>query len=126
MTSAHLDTFTRDNLPDPETWPELIFSLPELAYPPVLNCADFLLDRVAHRLGGDRRCLVTPTETWTYADLVARSNQVANVLVEDLGLVSGNRVLLRGPNNPWLIACWFGVMKAGGVAVPTMPLLRSR
>ena len=125
MTSAHVDTFTRDNLPEPETWPELIFSLPELAYPPVLNCADFLLDRVAHRLGGDRRCLVTPTETWTYADLVARSNQVANVLVEDLGLVSGNRVLLRGPNNPWLVACWFGVMKAGGVAVPTMPLLRT-
>jgi benzoate-CoA ligase family protein len=125
MTSAHVDTFTRDNLPEPETWPELIFSLPELAYPAVLKCADFLLDRVAHRLGGDRRCLVTPTETWTYADLVARSNQVANVLVEDLGLVSGNRVLLRGPNNPWLVACWFGVMKAGGVAVPTMPLLRT-
>ncbi len=124
-TSAHVDTFTRDNLPQPDSWPELIFSLPELAYPPALNCADFLLDRVAHRLGGDRRCLVTPTETWTYADLIALSNQVASVLVEDMGLVPGNRVLLRGPNNPWLVACWFGVMKAGGVAVATMPLLRS-
>src|SRR5215831_3153488 len=125
MTSAHVDTFTRDNLPQPDSWPELIFSLPELSYPPVLNCADLLLDRVAHRLGGDRRCLVTPTQTWTYADLIARSNQVAGVLTEDLGLVPGNRVLLRGPNNPWLVACWFGVLKAGGVAVATMPMLRA-
>ena len=124
MPSAHVDTFARDNLPQPDTWPELMFTLPELVYPPVLNCAEILLDRVAHRLGGDRRCLVTPVQTWTYADLVARSNQVANVLVEDLGLVPGNRVLLRGPNNPWLVACWFGVIKAGGVAVATMPLLR--
>jgi len=124
MPSAHVDTFARDNLPDPDTWPELIFSLPELRHPPILNCAEVLLDRVADRLGGDRRCLVTPVETWTYADLVARSNQVANVLVTDLGLVPGNRVLLRGPNNPWLVACWFGVIKAGGVAVATMPLLR--
>lgn len=124
MTSAHVDTFARDNLPEPDTWPELTFSLPELTHPPTLNCADVLLDRVARRLGGDRRCLVTPVETWTYSDLVARSNQVANVLVTDLGLVPGNRVLLRGPNNPWLVACWFGVIKAGGVAVATMPLLR--
>jgi len=125
LASAHVDTFARDNLPEPDTWPELIFSLPELVHPPVQNCADVLLNRVARRLGGDRRCLVTPAETWTYAELVARSNQVANVLVKDLGLVPGNRVLLRGPNNPWLVACWFGVMKAGGVAVATMPMLRS-
>jgi acyl-coenzyme A synthetase/AMP-(fatty) acid ligase len=123
--SAHVDTFTRDHLPRPETWPELVFDLPELRYPPTLNCADRLLDRTAERHGAGRRCLVTPAETWTYGDLVARSNQVARVLVEDLGLVPGNRVLLRGPNNPWQVACWFGVLKAGGVAVPTMPLLRS-
>jgi len=124
-TSAHVDTFTRDNLPPAGTWPELRFDLPELAYPPVLNCAEALLDRTAGRLGPERRCLVTPAETWTYGDLVARSNQVARVLVEELGLVPGNRVLIRGPNNPWLAACWFGVVKAGGVAVATMPMLRA-
>ncbi len=123
--SAHVDTFTRENLPPPDTWPELIFGLPELSYPPVLNCAEALLDRVAERLGHERRCLVTPAETWTYGQLLERSNQVAGFLVEDLGLVPGNRVLLRGPNNPWLVACWFGVIKAGGVAVATMPLLRA-
>jgi acyl-coenzyme A synthetase/AMP-(fatty) acid ligase len=124
-TSSHVDTFARDHLPAPSTWPELLFDLAELRYPDVLNCAEALLDRTADRLGRDRRCLVTAAETWTYGELVARSNQVARVLVEDLGVVPGNRVLLRGPNNPWQVACWFGVLKAGGIAVATMPLLRS-
>ncbi|HYW25319.1 MAG TPA: AMP-binding protein [Terriglobales bacterium] len=122
--SAHVDTFTRDHLPAPATWPELRFALPELSYPAALNCAEALLDRTAVRLGRDRRCLVTPTETWSYGQVVDRSNQVARVLVDDLGMVPGNRVLLRGPNNPWQVACWLGVVKAGGVAVATMPLLR--
>src|SRR5262245_40482807 len=55
----------------------------------------------------------------------ATASQIARVLTDDLGLVPGNRVLLRGPNNPWLVACWFGVLMAGGVVVATMPLLRS-
>ena len=123
--SAHVDTFTRDNLPSPSTWPEFLFTTPELRYPASLNCAAELLDRHVLAGAGARRCLVTDTETWTYADLLAKSNEVARVLVEDAGLVPGNRVLLRGPNNPWLVASWLGVVKAGGVAVTTMPLLRS-
>jgi len=91
----------------------------------VLNCAAELLDRHVQAGNGDRRCIVTDSETWTYSDLLARSNQVARALVDEMGLVPGNRVLLRGPNNPWLVASWFGVIKAGGVAVTTMPLLRS-
>ncbi|MCF2530883.1 AMP-binding protein [Yinghuangia soli] len=123
--SAHIDTFCRDRLPPSEQWPELLFDLPELAYPARLNCATVLLDDVIEEFGPDRRCLVTADETWTYADLLRRARQVAQVLVEDLGLVPGNRVLLRGPNNPWLVACWFGVLRAGGVVVTTMPLLRA-
>jgi benzoate-CoA ligase family protein len=123
--SAHVDTFTRDNLPPRAGWPELLFTLPELDYPASVNCAVDLLDRHVMAGGGARRCLVTDAETWTYADLLARSNQAARVLVEKLGMVPGNRVLLRGPNNPWLVASWFGVLKAGGVAVTTMPLLRA-
>jgi 2-aminobenzoate-CoA ligase len=99
--------------------------LPELRYPPSLNCASQLLDKHVHGGAANRRCLVTDAETWTYGDLRAKSNQVARVLAEEAGLVPGNRVLLRGPNNPWLVASWFGVLKAGGVAVTTMPLLRS-
>src|SRR3979490_574424 len=123
--TAHVDTFTRDNLPSRASWPEFLFTLPELHYQVSINCAVELLDRRVLAGAGSRRCLVTDTETWTYADLLEKSNQVARVLVEDAALVPGNRVLLRGPNNPWLVASWFGVLKAGGVAVTTMPMLRT-
>ena len=124
--SAHVDTFCRDHLPPPAQWPELLFDLPELHYPDRLNCATALLDDVVAEHGPDRPCLRTDDDVWTYGELLARANQVAHVLVGDLGLVPGKRVLLRGPNNPWLVACWFAVLKAGGVVVTTMPLLRSQ
>lgn len=123
--SAHLDTFCRDSLPPLDQWPELLFELPELAYPDRLNCSHALLDETIERLGPDRRCVLTPTEQWTYGELREHADAVARVLTEDLGLVTGNRVLLRGPNTPWLVACWLGVLKAGMVAVSTMPLLRA-
>ncbi|MCQ4118401.1 AMP-binding protein [Rhodococcus tibetensis] len=123
--SAHLDSFCRDNLPPENLWPNFEFTLPELRYPDRLNCASSLLDDQVAALGGDRPALLSPSESWTYGELLRRANQIAQILIEDFGLVPGNRVLLRGPNNPWLVACWFGVVKAGGVAVTTMPLLRS-
>jgi len=123
--SAHVDTFCRDRLPPFEQWPELRFDLEELHYPVRLNCAKVLLDDAVAQWGPDRRCLLSPGDEWSYGDLLSRANQVAQVLTEDLGLLPGNRVLLRGPNNPWLVACWFGVLKAGGVVVTTMPLLRA-
>ncbi|WAJ46623.1 AMP-binding protein [Mycobacterium sp. Aquia_216] len=123
--TAHIDTFCRDNMPAKELWPELLFNLPGLQYPARLNCAVELLDKVADRIGVDHPCLLTPdAPPWTYGDLRRVSNQVAAVLVEDYGIVPGNRVLLRGPNNPWLVACWFAIIKAGAVAVTTMPMLR--
>ena len=122
--SAHVDTFTRENLPPREEWPEFLFTLPDVRYPATLNCATELLDRHIDAGAGERRAILTDSETWSYADLQARSNRVAHALTDEFGLVPGNRVLLRGPNNPWLVAAWFGVIKAGGVAVTTMPLLR--
>jgi len=123
--SAHVDTFCRDNLPPADQWPDLRFDFGGLSYPDRLNCAEALLDAIVARFGADRSCLRTPTELWTYGDLLRRANQAAAVLVEDFGMVPGNRVLLRGPNNPWLVASWFAVLKAGGVAVTTMALLRA-
>ncbi|GHF55880.1 acetyl-CoA synthetase [Kitasatospora xanthocidica] len=123
--SAHVDTFCRDHLPPFEQWPELLFDLPELAYPDRLNCAAALLDDTIDRLGPDRRCLLTPTEQWSYGELRDHADRIARLLTEQLGLATGNRVLLRGPNTPWLAACWLGVLKAGGVVVTTMPLLRA-
>jgi 2-aminobenzoate-CoA ligase len=124
--SAHTDTFCRDSLPPDPLWPELSFTLPGLRYPDRLNAAVELLDVTAGARGGGRPCLIAEDgRTWSYAEVVRLSNQVARVLTEELGLVPGNRVLLRGPNNPWLAACWLGVLKAGGVAVTTMALLRA-
>jgi 2-aminobenzoate-CoA ligase len=124
--SAHTDTFCRDSLPPDPLWPELSFTLPGLRYPDRLNAAVELLDVTADARGGGRPCLLAGDgDTWSYADVVRISNQVARVLTEELGLAPGNRVLLRGPNNPWLAACWLGVLKAGGVAVTTMALLRA-
>ncbi|MDN5744612.1 MAG: AMP-binding protein [Nocardioidaceae bacterium] len=123
--SAHTDTFCRDNLPDPEDWPEIVLG-PDTSYPDRLNCATALLDDVISELGGARPCLLSPAgERWSYEELRTTANRIAHLLVEDFGLVPGNRVLLRGPNNPWTVACWFAVLKAGGVVVATMPLLRA-
>ena len=126
MPSAHVDTFARDHLPPPEALPELRFDLPTLQFPPQLNCATELLDRHVDEGRGQRLCIQAPGLRWTYAELQARANRIANVLVSEMGLVPGNRVLLRAPNNPMLAACWFAVVKAGGIAVGSMPLLRAK
>jgi 2-aminobenzoate-CoA ligase len=126
IPSAHRDTFARDNLPPRGTWPDFVFSLPELQYPDRFNCVTRFLDRWIGTGAGERPCLIAPTESLTYAALGERVNRIANVLVRDLGLVPGTRVLLRGPNNPMMVAAYLAVIKAGGVVVATMPLLRAK
>lgn len=125
--TAHVDTFCRDSLPPPELMPHMDYSvLPELAYPGRLNAAVELLDQRIAAGDGDRTVFHFQDGPWTYRQLFETANRIAHVLVEDFGIVPGNRVLLRGPNNPMMAACWFAVLKAGGVAVATMPLLRVR
>ena len=124
--SAHVDTFAGDNLPPRKAWPELIFELPELTYPARMNCAVELLDQALLRGWRDRVAIRAADGQCSYGQLLAQANRIARVLVEDMGLVPGNRVLLRGPNNPMMAACWFGVFKAGGIVVGTMPLLRAK
>jgi 2-aminobenzoate-CoA ligase len=126
MRTAHADTFARDNLPPKSQWPEFRFELPELRYPEHMNCAGVLLDDMVHAGQGDRIAIRAPDGECTYAQLLAQANRIANVLVKDLGLAPGNRVLLRGPNNPMMAACWLAVFKAGGICVGTMPLLRAK
>ncbi|GAA3798344.1 AMP-binding protein [Streptomyces chiangmaiensis] len=115
--TAHRDTFARDHLPPRDEWPELRFDLPELHYPERLNAAAQLLDGPAperpafHTADGD---------VWTYGQLRTRVDRIAHVLTSRLGVVPGNRVLLRGPTSPWLAACWLAVLKAGAVAVTVL------
>ncbi|MER6014614.1 AMP-binding protein [Streptomyces bluensis] len=119
--SAHVDSFTRDHLPPPDQWPELTFVLPELCYPPRLNCAAELLGTT----DPGRPVFHTPSgATWTYGELRARVDRIAHTLATALGVVPGNRVLLRGPTTPWLAACWLAVLKAGAVAVTVLAQAR--
>jgi 2-aminobenzoate-CoA ligase len=124
--TAHVDTFARDNLPPQDQWPTFIFNRPELHYAERLNCAAAFLDRWVEEGRGDESCLISPTETLTYRELQQRVNRICNVLVGRLGFVPGNRVLLRSANNPMMVAAYLAVLKAGGVVVATMPLLRAR
>ena len=124
--SAHHDRFAREHLPPPQQLPEFIFEGPELQLPARLNIATELLDRPVREGRGDRPCVLGHGIRWSYAELLAHSNRIARVLVHEQGLVPGQRVLLRGANSPWLAACWMAVVKAGGIAVGTMPLLRAR
>ncbi|MBE0627223.1 MAG: AMP-binding protein [Burkholderiales bacterium] len=127
--TAHIDTFVRDRLPPKSQWPKLVFEFPELQYPRRLNCAAELLDRMVATGHGGRALIHALVDgkaySCTYEALLARANQIAHVLSGDLKLRTGNRVLLRAPNNPMMAACWLAVVKAGLVAVPTMPLLRA-
>ncbi|HET7305188.1 MAG TPA: AMP-binding protein [Segeticoccus sp.] len=124
--SAHRDTFARDHLPPEEQSPTLEFTLPELQFPQRLNAATALVDRAVEEFGAAQPCLLTPSgERWTYGEVQRRANQVAQVLTEDLGIVPGQRVLLRSPNNPWAVVCWLGGLKAGAVVVTTMHAFRA-
>lgn len=114
------DTFIKDRLPPPEAQPEFLFTLPELAYPERLNAAVELIDKQDPAA----LAVVNDAGAWTYGEMKDLSDRIARLLVERDGLVAGNRVFLRGPNNAMLFAAWLGVLKAGGVVVTTMPMLR--
>jgi 2-aminobenzoate-CoA ligase len=121
-----IDNFTYKHLPSKEIQPEYLLELPQFHQPQMLNCVERLLDSHIENGNGTAVCIRTFEDTWTYNDLYEKANQIAHVLVDDLGLVSGNRVLLRSANNPMMVACWFAIIKAGGIVVATMPLLRSK
>lgn len=125
--SAYIDTFARDHLPPVEQWPVVEFTTESLKYPDRLNAAAEIIDVPVATFGPGRPALRTPGgDMWTYGQVQQRANQVAQVLTEDFGLVPGNRVVLRSPNNPWTVACWLGVLKAGGIVASTFSALRVR
>src|SRR5690606_36738604 len=121
------DNFAQNSLPSSDLQPNYTFlDLPEFSRPENLNCVQRLLDDHIRNGKGENVCIRTFDEVWTYRALYEKANQIAHVLVEDLGLQSGNRVLLRACNNPTAVAGWYAVLKAGGLVVATMPLLRSK
>ncbi len=130
QATAHVDTFARDHLPPLEQWPTMLLDNPDVAYPARLNCATELLERAIEAGRGERPAIWSDIDgqphATTYAQLLAMVDRSAHVLVEDLGLQPGNRVLLRGPNTLQMTVAFFAALKAGLVVVPTMPLLRAK
>ncbi|MBI1276779.1 MAG: AMP-binding protein [Anaerolineaceae bacterium] len=124
--TAHTDTFARDNLPPRDQWPELIFETPELQYPDRINCAVELLDKHVANGWGDHPVIHNSAGTISYAQMLEQVNRVAHVLTDDMGLVPGNRVLLRGANSAMMAVLWYAVVKAGMIVVATMAMLREK
>ena len=124
--SAQTDRFVHDRLPPPEQWPRLSYTLPELQLPAQLNLVQTLFESAARRGLGDRPLLRSPRRTLSYAQAQAEVARIAQALVQDYGLVPGNRVLLRGGNSIGMALAWLAVVQAGAVAVATMPLLRAK
>ena len=123
--SAHLDTFTRNNLPPFDQWPVLLLDRPEFQYPERLNAGVELTDRMVEKGFGDNVALIGNGRRRTYKELTDWSNRLAHALVENYGVKPGNRVLIRSGNNPALVAAWLAATKAGAVVVNTMPMLRA-
>ncbi len=121
--SGHTDSFTRNNLPPTDLWPELL--LDGYDYPEWLNVGVELSDRMVQRGFGDNTALIGNERVRTYKELSDWTNRIAHVLIKDYGVQPGNRVLIRSANNPAMVACWLAATKAGAVVVNTMPMLRS-
>jgi 2-aminobenzoate-CoA ligase len=122
-STAHVDTFARDNLPPSGQWPDLL--LDGFRYPDQLNAGVELTDRMVAQGFGDHDALIGNGRRRTYKELADWTNRIAHALVEDYGVKPGNRVLIRSANNPAMVACWLAATKAGAVVVNTMPMLRA-
>ncbi|MEQ1493848.1 MAG: AMP-binding protein, partial [Terricaulis sp.] len=122
--SAHVDTFVRDNLPPRDQWAEMTFTLPELQFPAQYN-ASSILDAAITNGHGARAAVLLSSETITYNALLQEASRIAHVLTNEFGLVPGNRVLIHASNTRLSLPVWWGVFRAGGVAVGTMPMLRA-
>ena len=127
--SSHVDNFAREHLPPSPQWPEFLFDRSELQYPELLNVTSELVDAHVAKGLGNRPALHGHDGhapfTWSYATLQQQIDRIAHVLMQDMHLVAGNRLLLRGANTPMMAACFLAGLKAGLVMVPTMPLLRA-
>jgi 2-aminobenzoate-CoA ligase len=122
----YIDNFAQSHLPHVDLQPDCLINHPDFDFSDLSNCVDQLLDIHIKEGKGSSIAIQTFDSRWTFQELYEKSNQIAHVLVDDLGLKSGNRVLIRSANNPMFVAIWFAVLKVGGIVVSTMPLLREK
>jgi len=122
--SAHLDTFAKDNLPDPSLWPELILNHPTATYPDRLNASYELLERTIELVGSEKVAIIAAEGTYSYGQLLELVNRISNLLISE-GVIPGNRIAIRGPNNAMAVAIWLAILRVGAIAVTTIPLQRA-
>lgn len=120
------DNFAHDHLPPASLMAECFTGHPDFEFDESINCVEYLLDRHIAEGNGNNTAIRTFDSEWTFNDLYEKANQIAHVLADNLDFVPGNRVMIRSANNPMYVACWFGILKAGGIIVATMPLLREK
>ena len=124
VKSAHIDTFANDNLPDNSLWPELILNHPTATYPERLNASYELLEKTIELVGPDKSAIVAADGNFTYGELLELVNKISNYLVAE-GVVPGNRIAIRSPNNAMAVAIWLAILRVGAIAVTTIPLQRA-
>lgn len=124
VKSAHIDTFAIDNLPDKSLWPELILSHPAATYPEQLNASYELLEGTIELVGRDKSAIIAADGSFTYGELLDLVNRISNYLLAQ-GVVPGNRVAIRSPNNAMAVAIWLAILRVGAIAVTTIPLQRA-
>ncbi|WP_369335040.1 acyl-CoA synthetase [Halorubrum sp. F4] len=112
-------------LPDESDSPDYVYPIPEAHYPKHVNTTDQLVDRHVREGRGDNVAVHFEDETITYEELQERVNRMGNAL-RDLGVESGDRVLVRFPNRPEPVVTCLAVQKIGAVAMPSMKLLRAK
>jgi len=122
--SSYIDSFTTEGLPPRDQWPTILRDIPAVRYPNRLNASVELLEKSNELVGRDKTAVIADDGTWTYGELIDDVARTAHVL-KAAGLQSGNRVLLRAPNNGWLVVAWLAVLRAGGVVVTTIPMIRA-
>ncbi|HZP15857.1 MAG TPA: long-chain fatty acid--CoA ligase [Nocardioides sp.] len=87
------------------------------------NLASLLEDSAA--TFPERTAIVFGETRLSYPAVNAVANQVANLLVAS-GVKPGDKVALMCPNLPYFTIIYFGILKAGAVAVPLNVLLKGR
>ena len=122
--SAHIDTFAKDNLPDPSLWPELVLDHPTATYPERLNASYELLERTIELVGSSKLAIVADDGSYSYGQLLELVNKISHFL-HTAGVVPGNRIAIRGPNSAMTVAIWFAIIRVGAIAVTTIPLQRA-
>lgn len=124
VKSAHIDTFAKDNLPDQSLWPELILDHPTATYPERLNASYELLERTIELVGPNKSAIIASDGNFTYGELLELVNRISNYLVAE-GVLPGNRIAIRSPNNAMAAATWLSILRVGAIAVTTIPLQRA-